>query len=120
MVAGVEAADRLRARIRHRERPGVRHRPAIRDCVRLSRFYALPYREQGIHGMNEPIFRIAGAVCLLALAACDNTYTPSAHHRADASTGSLLSGTDTGADTNASGGDPSISSNRGVPSGGGH
>ena len=62
---------------------------------------------------------VAGAVCLLALAACDNTYTPSAHHGdADAATGSRLSGTDTGANTNASGDDPSISSNRGAPSGG--
>ncbi len=67
--------------------------------------------------MNRSIFSIA---CMLALAACDNTYTPSAHHQADASTGSLLSGTDTGANLNGSGGDPSISSNRGASSGGGH
>ena len=70
--------------------------------------------------MNKPIFSIAGIVCMLMLAACDNTYTPSAHHQADASTGSLLSGTDTGVNPNGSGSDPSISSNRGAPGGGGH
>ena len=70
--------------------------------------------------MNTSIFSVAGAACLLALAACDNTYTPSAHRDAETATGSRLSGTDTGANTNASGDDPSISSNRGAPSGGGH
>ena len=59
------------------------------------------------------------AVCLslLCLAACDNTYTPGAHRGDQASTGSLLSGTDTGANTGGNTNDPSITSN--LPSGGG-
>ena len=51
--------------------------------------------------------------CLLGVAACDNTYTPSAHHHDDASTGSLLSGTDTGVNPNTGLNDPSVKSNFG-------
>lgn len=59
---------------------------------------------------------LAGALgigCLAGLAACDSTYTPSAHHHDDASTGSLLSGTDTGVNPNGSMNDPSLRSNFG-------
>ncbi len=61
------------------------------------------------------------AVCLLALAGCDSTYTPSVHHEAEASTGSRLSGIDTGVSTNGAS-DPSITNNAGGPggAGGGH
>ena len=69
--------------------------------------------------MNSMIAEAASVVFLLALAACDNTYTPSAHHQADASTGSLLSGTDTGVNAHGGVGDPSITNNAGGPGGGG-
>ena len=64
--------------------------------------------------MMKTIF--AAALCiagLFGLAACDSTYTPSAHRHDDASTGSLLSGTDTGVNPNGSMNDPSIKSNFG-------
>ncbi len=52
---------------------------------------------------------------LFALAACDTVpYNPSAYHQTDATTGSLLSGTDTGVSQNGNIGDnPSISTNAG-------
>ena len=57
---------------------------------------------------------------LFALAACDTgPYDPAAHHQADASTGSLLSGTDTGVNANGSVADPSISNNFGGGAAGG-
>ena len=59
--------------------------------------------------MNKAVAGVCGALCFLALAGCDDTYTPSAHHQVDASTGSRLQGTDTGADASGSTGDPSIS-----------
>ena len=59
---------------------------------------------------------VIGAACLLSVSACDSTYTPGAHHSEAASTGSLLSGTDTGANGNGGISDPSINSN----TGGGH
>lgn len=64
---------------------------------------------------------VAGIVCLSGVSGCDNTYTPSAHHQEAASTGSLLSGTDTGLSTNGMN-DGSIKSNAGSASGegGGH
>ncbi len=67
-----------------------------------------------------PIRTMSGAFLLLfALAACDaGPYDPSAHRQADASTGSLLSGTDTGANGNGSLNDPSIRSNFAGPAGG--
>ena len=70
--------------------------------------------------MNGTIARAAGVVCLLVLVGCDNTYTPSAHHQASASTGSLLSGTDTGANANGGVNDPSITNNAGGAAAGGH
>lgn len=70
--------------------------------------------------MNGTIAGTASLVCLLALAACDNSYTPSAHHQADASTGSLLSGTDTGVNANGGVNDPSITNNAGGAAAGGH
>ena len=63
----------------------------------------------------------AAFLLLFALAACDSgPYDPSAHRRADAPTGSLLSGTDTGVDQNGNiGGNPSISTNAGSGAGAG-
>ena len=69
--------------------------------------------------IRTPITGAAIVVCMLALAGCDNTYTPSTHHQANASTGSLLSGTDTGANANGAN-DPSITSNAGGAAAGGH
>ncbi|WP_428374834.1 hypothetical protein [Lichenicoccus sp.] len=63
--------------------------------------------------MNKVIAGVASIACLLSVAACDNTYTPSAHHQDAASTGSLLSGTDTGANPNGTMNDPSLKSNFG-------
>ncbi len=77
--------------------------------------------EEGIRVIRTSTAGAAIAVCLLALAGCDNTYTPSAHHQAEASTGSLLSGTDTGANGNGGTNDPSIRGNAGGPASyGGH
>ncbi len=70
--------------------------------------------------MNGMIGGTASLIGLLALGGCDNTYTPSAHHQAAASTGSLLSGTDTGANANGGVNDPSITSNAGGAAAGGH
>ncbi len=59
-----------------------------------------------------------GIALLFGLSACDTgSYTPSAHHDAEASTGSLLSGTDTGANGNGNFNDPSIRSNYSGPTG---
>ena len=59
--------------------------------------------------MNKAYTTVRCALCLLMLAGCDNTYTPSLHHQADASTGSRLQGTDTGVNPSGSiGGAPSI------------
>ncbi len=53
----------------------------------------------------------------LIVAACGTgSYDPSAHHRADAPTGSMLSGTDTGS-IGDDGHDPSIRSNQSVTGG---
>ncbi len=62
---------------------------------------------------NKVIAGVLGIACLLGVAGCDNTYTPSAHHQDDASTGSLLSGTDTGVNPNTGLNDPSVKSNFG-------
>lgn len=70
--------------------------------------------------MMNPV--MVAALLSLPLAACDaGSYNPSAHRQDDASTGSLLSGTDTGANGNGSISDPSIRSNTGAgaPSSGG-
>lgn len=58
----------------------------------------------------------------LLAAACDaGPYDPSAHHHSeDASTGSLLPGTDTGVNPNGGVGDPSIRSSIGAGAPGGH
>lgn len=69
--------------------------------------------------MNKAIVIATGLTCLLNIAGCDNTYTPGAHHQDSASTGSMLSGTDTGVDANASTNNPSITSNLGNGSGSG-
>ena len=69
--------------------------------------------------MNGMIAAAAGIVCLLAVAGCDNTYTPSAHHQADVSTGTRLSGTDTGVSPSGGVNDPAINANPGGPGGGG-
>ena len=62
---------------------------------------------------------VAGTVLLFGLAACDTgPYTPSAHRNAEASTGSMLSGTDTGANGSGNLNDPSIRSNFAGPAGG--
>ncbi len=61
----------------------------------------------------------ASVVMLTGLAACDaGPYTPSAHRDAEASTGSMLSGTDTGVNANGNMNDPSIRSNFAGPAGG--
>ena len=61
---------------------------------------------------SKIIASAAGAACLLALAACDTTYTPGAHHFAgDASTGSHLSDTDTGVGANTGLDTPSLTTN---------
>ena len=70
-------------------------------------------REREVHMMNKIIAGAVSIACLLGLAACDATYTPSAHHQDDASTGSLLSGTDTGVNPNSGMSDPSVRSNSG-------
>lgn len=55
----------------------------------------------------------------LALSGCDTgTYTPSAHRSADASTGSMLSGVDTGMDPGTGLSNPSVRSNSTHPAGG--
>jgi hypothetical protein len=66
-----------------------------------------------MHMMNKVVAGAVGIACLLGVAACDNTYTPSAHHQDNASTGSLLSGTDTGVNPNTGMNDPSVKSNFG-------
>ena len=54
------------------------------------------------------------ALMSLALSACDTgPYNPSARHQADSSTGSMLSGADTGVNNNGSLSDTSIGSNKG-------
>lgn len=69
---------------------------------------------------NKVVAVMAGLVCLFGVAACDDTYTPSMHHQEAASTGSMLSGTDTGVNGNGMG-DASIKSNAGGPAAyGGH
>lgn len=73
-----------------------------------------------MHMMNKVVAGLAGVACLLGVVACDNTYTPSAHHQDSASTGSMLSGTDTGVNANGNSNDPSITSNLGGAGGGGH
>ena len=72
--------------------------------------------------MNRMIVRTASLACLLAAAACDNTYTGAHRYSDDASTGSHLSGADTGVNPNGSTADPSIRNNgAGAGSyGGGH
>ncbi len=71
--------------------------------------------------MNKVIVIAAGCACLLGIAGCDNTYTPGMHHQDTASTGSMLSGTDTGVNANGNTNNPSITSNLGNGSrGGGH
>ena len=68
--------------------------------------------------MLNKIAVAAAGVMLASLAACDTgPYTPSAHRDAEASTGSMLSGTDTGVNANGSMNDPSIRSNFGGPVG---
>ena len=67
--------------------------------------------------MNKITVGIAGTACLLTLAACDSTYTPGMHGADAAQTGSLLSGSDTGANPNGGIGDPSISTNGHSPGG---
>ncbi|NPD65382.1 hypothetical protein HN018_17190 [Lichenicola cladoniae] len=67
--------------------------------------------------MKSIIAGTIGIVCLLGITACDNTYTPSMHHQDAASTGSMLSGTDTGVNANGNTNDPSITSNLGGPHG---
>ncbi len=48
----------------------------------------------------------------LAISGCDRgPYDPSAHHHADASTGTMLSGHESGADVNANMNNPSTRSN---------
>lgn len=50
----------------------------------------------------------------LAMAGCDaGPYDPAAHRHVDASTGSMLSGTDTGADTSGNVGGTSFASHSG-------
>lgn len=70
--------------------------------------------------MNKAIMIAACFGCVLGLSACDNTYTPGIHHQEAASTGSMLSGTDTGVDANGNTNNPSITSNLGTSRGGGH
>ena len=66
----------------------------------------------------KPAVAAAGIALLSSLAACDTgPYTPSAHHQAEASTGSMLSGTDTGANGNGNLNDPSVRSNFSGPTG---
>ena len=62
--------------------------------------------------------RLASAISLLILSSCDNTYTPSAHRSADASTGSMLSGVDTGMDPGTDLNNPSLRNNNTHPAGG--
>ncbi|MGI4794929.1 MAG: hypothetical protein ACRYG8_12815 [Janthinobacterium lividum] len=69
---------------------------------------------------NHVIARVVGVVSLLGAAACDNTYTPSAHHQEAASTGSMLSGVDTGSDGTGTMNNPSLTSNYGGPQSHGH
>ncbi len=52
-------------------------------------------------------------LALLASACSTGPYDPAAHHHVDTSTGSMLSGTDAGANSNGSFNDPGIRSNAG-------
>ncbi len=57
----------------------------------------------------------------LAVAGCDaGPYDPAAHWHVDSSTGSMLSGTDTGADTNGSVGGASFAGHSGEAHTSGH
>lgn len=72
-------------------------------------------RNGDIQIMNKVIAGVAAVACMLAVAACDNTYTPSMHHQEAASTGSMLSGTETGVGPGNGTNSPSINSNAGGP-----
>jgi hypothetical protein len=63
--------------------------------------------------MNHALVIAAGLCCLAGLAGCDTSYTPGAHHQDAASTGSMLSGTDTGVNADGNTNNPSITSNLG-------
>ncbi len=64
--------------------------------------------------MTKPISIITLFALTMLMSACSTgPYDPAAHHHADTSTGSMLSGTDAGTNPNGSFGDPGIRSNAG-------